>query len=295
MKNEIDLSIIIVSFNTKKIIDNCLNSIFQSLKNSKFTSETIVIDNGSIDGSVDLIKQKYPQVRLNSNKTNLGFGKANNQGTLISKGNYLLFLNSDTVVINCAIDKLYDFTKSNNGKMICGGKLFNLDMSPQPSCGPQYSLINIFIALFLKGDYFGLTRYSPNKITNVDWIMGACMMMSKNLFNTVGGFDEGIFMYMEEIDFEYRARMLKFNIQFFPDAHFIHLGAASGEGRNRAILNVFKGFKYYYKKHFGFWKNILLNLILISKSLISILLFTIIINNSKKKLYLEALKISVSK
>lgn len=293
--NKIDLSIIIISYNTVTLLDKCLNSIYKSLSHTEIEYEIIVVDNGSEDKSCDLIGKKYPDVILVRNKINLGFGKANNQAAEISKGKFLLFLNSDIEVTGNAIYELYKFSVLQSDKTITGGKLFNADGKPQPSCGPQYSLLNIFIALFLKGDYLNLTRYSPDKIRNVDWVMGACMSMNKDFFEKLGGFDSKIFMYMEEIDLEYRAKKMGGEILFYPDARFIHLGAGSSNGRETPILNVFKGLRIFYKKNKPEWQNILLRVILVLKSILAIILFQVLNKKNDRNLYIKALNLAIYK
>ncbi len=288
--NKIDLSIIIVSYNTKVLLKKCLDSIFQSLLSAQFTFEVIVVDNHSTDGSRELLAN-YNKVIVLSNDTNVGFGKANNQGGTLANGKVLLFLNSDIVVVDTAITKLYNFFASLPNLSIVGGKLFNTDNTTQSSCGPAYTLFNIFLALFLKGDYLYLTRYSPNTIKEVDWVMGACLMIAKDKFLQLGGFDEGIFMYMEEIDLQKRAQEIGMKILFYPEAHFIHVGHASSSGRASPILNVFRGFTYFYKKHGNNWQNFILRILLILKSISAILLFSILGKKYDRNIYIEALKV----
>ncbi len=242
------LSIIILSFNTKALLDRCLGSVCASLKNSSIKYEIIVIDNNSTDGSVELIKKKYPQVESVFNKKNIGFGMANNKGVQLAKGEYVLFLNSDCEVLDKGIETLFEYL-SRKPKSFVGGKLFNEDKTPQQSCGPFYSLLIIALMLFLKGDQLHLSRYSPNKERQVDWISGACIMVRKSDFLKVGGFDESIFMYMEEVDLLYRAKNMGFLTWFTPKAQFIHTGAASSENRREPVINIYKGLLYFYKKH----------------------------------------------
>src|SRR5574341_433021 len=155
-----DLSIIIPSYNTKQLLSRCLDSIFQSLKNAHILYEVIVLDNASKDGSVELLNKKYPQVIKLFNKENLGYGKTNNQGTRIAKGEYILLLNSDIQVLDKSVEVLYRFIEK-HPKSFVGGKLFNEDGTPQASCGPMYTLPVVAMMLFGKGDTLGITRYSP--------------------------------------------------------------------------------------------------------------------------------------
>lgn len=267
-KEDPELSIIVISHNTKKITQQCLHSIYKSLTNTQLNYEIIVIDNASTDGSYNMLlkeRKRHHQLKLIRNKTNTGFAKANNQGVKKAKGSYLLFLNSDTIVLNQAITKLLNFFKQREKTIgFVGGKLLNKDLSPQPSAGPFYSLAVVFGALFLKGDYWGLTRYSPRKIKEVDWVSGACIITKKSYFQKVGRFDEDIFMYMDEIDLLYRAKKRGYRVFFYPEAKFIHLGSSSSKGRTFPILQVYKGLIYFYQKHHSslsiFWLKIMLKL-----------------------------------
>lgn len=249
---KIELSIIVISYNTCPITVNCVNSIFNSFKNTK-VFEVIVVDNNSNDKTVDELKKlqhKYPHIKIIENKDNIGFAKANNQALKYAQGEYLLFLNSDTLVLDDALEKMFNFYKDNRKTIgYLGGKLFNKDLTPQPSCGPFYSLPVVFAALFLRGDYWSLTRYSPNKVKEVDWISGACIMTTKNEFNKINGFDENIFMYMDEIDLLYRAKKKGVKVFFYPKSKFIHLGSASSGKRTFPIIQVYSGLIYFYKKH----------------------------------------------
>lgn len=253
---KIDLSIIIVSYNTKDITKQALDSINRSLINSKIKYEIIVVDNDSHDGSKQMLK-KYSKNKLNhtiyiQTNANLGFGKGNNLGVKKSKGKYILLINSDTIVLNRAIEKLFYFYKENEKTVhFLGPKLINKDLTPQPSAAYFFTLPVVFAALFLKGDYWGLTRFSPNKFCQVDWVSGACILTKKSYYNKLGGFDKNIFMYMEEVDLLYRARKLGLKTYFYNKAQIIHLGSASSGGKTFPILQVYKGFIFFYKKHYA--------------------------------------------
>ena len=172
----IDLSIIIISFNTKDLIDRCLSSVLKSLTRASFGYEIIVIDNNSLDGTREMIREKYKQVILVQNSENTGFGKANNQGCSRSKGKYLLFLNSDTEVLDHAVESLYQ--RGTQQDALYGGKLFNIDTSPQSSTGYFYTLPIVVLSLFLKGDQLHLSRFSPTRYRKTDWVSGACLFLS---------------------------------------------------------------------------------------------------------------------
>lgn len=298
--NQFHLSIIIISYNTEKITIDCLKSIIESLKNSSLKYEIVVIDNGSKDNSVLAIKRLESEIKnrnlkitLIKNKKNIGFGAANNQAAKLAKSDYLLFLNSDIIVLNAAIEKLYNFYKQNEKLFnFLGGKLLNKNGTSQPSCGPMYTLPMVFAHLFLRGDYWGLTRSSPNKLKEVDWISGACILTKKNYFEKIGGFDEKIFMYMEEVDLLYRAKKQGFKIFFYPKARFIHLGSQSSAGRTFPILQVYQGLIYFYKKHFSQLSLFILIIMLKLKALLGFLIGKIINNQYLTQTYAKAWQVS---
>jgi len=293
-KGNILLSIIIISYNTKKITEDCLKSIY---KWNTDKAEIIVIDNNSIDGSLEML-YSYKALKKNfiliEEKNNLGFAKANNLAVGKASGQYVLFLNSDIIVLNNAINKLLDFYINNQEKVhFLGGKLLNKDLSSQPSCGPFYSLPVIFGALFLKGDYWGLTRYSPNKLKKVDWVSGACILTKKRYFESINGFDEKIFMYMDEIDLLYRSKKNNYQTYFYPQAEFIHLGSASSKGKTYPILQVYRGFIYFYKKHHNHPFSIFFLMFMLKlKAVISLAIGKLSNSNYLIKTYAEAYRLT---
>lgn len=270
------LSINIVSYNTKDITLQCLRSIEKSIstrwlsKNPGKDIEIVLVDNASTDGSADAIENTKNilsvPVRLFRNTENIGFGKGHNKAAIESAGEYLLLLNTDTILLADALAKFMesflainppesseykDLVKRatvNYRVHFAGPKLLNSDMSPQPSCGPYYSIPVIFGALFLRGDHWGLTRYSPTTSQRVDWVSGACILCKKEHFQEIGGFDEQIFMYMEEIELLYRAKKKGMEVWCLPSAQVAHLGSASSN-KTYPIFQVYRGFLYLYHKH----------------------------------------------
>jgi GT2 family glycosyltransferase len=273
----IDLSIIIVSYNTKKITEDCLESVNRSLEKTKIKYEIVVVDNDSHDNSPQLLEtmsqDNHNNLVYKQTGQNLGFGKGTNLGVKISQGKYILLLNSDTIVLNRSIEKLYNFYVENEKQVhFLGAKLLNRDLTPQPSACRFFTLPVIFATLLLKGDYWGLTRSSPDKFCQVDWISGACIMTTKKHYQRLGGFDKNIFMYMEEVDLLYRARKKGFNTYFYPYSQIIHLGSASSNGKTFPILQVYKGFLFFYKKHYSIFSLLFLHLILKLKATIAYLI-----------------------
>jgi hypothetical protein len=291
----VELSIIIISFNTKEVTKKCLESVWRSLQGSKIRYEIVVVDNNSSDGSPEMLARLSQNKKLNlvfiANKENVGFGRANNQAVKKAYGEHILLLNSDTVVLNRSIEKLYSFYRENQKKVkFVGAKLLNYDLTPQPSAAFFFSLPVVFAALFLKGDYWGLTRFSPDKTKKVDWISGACIMTSKKLYLSLGGFDETIFMYMEEVDLLYRAAKKNWATYIYPKAQIIHLGSSSSNGKTFPILQVFKGFLFFYGKHYSKISLLILKLLLKIKAFTAYFIGLVTQNQYLKKTYGEAYK-----
>lgn len=292
-----ELSIVIVSHNTQRITHQCLESIFNAVhiyKSQDFPKfEIILIDNASTKDDSARYFAKYTKKHKNivfiANATNIGYGPANNQGVTLAQGKYVFLLNSDTIIFKDALHKLFSFYKKNeNTKHFVGPKLLNKDTTSQPSAAPFYSLSVIFGALFLKGDYWGLTRYSPKEVKKVDWVSGAAIMCKKEYFNQVGGFDEAIFMYMEEVDFFYRAKKKGLKTFFYPQSKIIHLGSASSNGQTFPIIQVYRGFLFFYKKHHTVLALFFLRFLLRLKAGLSWFLGLVINNDYLKKTYEEA-------
>lgn len=285
-----DLSIIIPSFNTKHLTGRCLRSIIATLKHSKLAYEIIVIDNASRDGSVEMLNIQFPQVLKILNKENLGYGTANNMGLHIAKGNYALMLNSDIDVLNGSLDRLFAFAAS-HPKSFVGGKLFNEDGSLQPSCGPVFTLWYVFLMLFCQADTLGVTRYSPSRPKWVGWVSGACLLGTKESFYEVGLFDSQIFMYMDEIEFLYRAGKKGYKVFFTPNARFIHTGAASSGNIHSPVANIFRGLMYFYRKHRTPWEVSVVRFMLTAKAKIAILVGTILAKQDLVQIYEESLQL----
>ena len=270
-----DLSIIIPSFNTKHLTQRCLRSIIETLKRAPLTYEIIVIDNASHDGTVEMLNTQFPQVLKILNKENVGYGTANNMGLHMAKGKYALMLNSDIDALNGSLVRLYEFARA-HPKSFVGGKLYNEDGSLQPSCGPMFTLWYVFLMLFCRGDKLSVTRYSPNQAKRVGWVSGACLLGERDAFYDVGLFDQGIFMYMDEIEFLYRAGSKGYKVFFTPQARFIHTGAASSGNKRAPVKNIFRGLIYFYRKHRTPTELSVLKFMLRAKAAISIGIGTIL-------------------
>lgn len=282
-----DLTIVIVNYNSINLLLNCLTSVKKGLHKSDFTFEIIVVDNASTDNSRRILKW-IKQVKTIYNQKNAGFGNACNQGISKAKGKYILLLNPDTQVIDRGIPNLLEYAlKFNQG--FFGGQLLNNDFTIQPSCGLFFSLPVVFIMLFLQGEKLRITKFTPKTSAVVDWVSGACLLGQKEDFLKVGGFDENIFLYTEEVDLLFRAKQMNLICHYYYGARFIHLGAAIS-GKETAIINLFKGLQYFYKKHYSKLEWFILTVLLYIKGTIGIVIGIIGLRPGMKKQYKSALQ-----
>jgi len=225
------LSIIIVNWNNKDILEDCLNSIYHTHNVSKY--EIIVVDNNSEDGSVKLIKNEFPNLVLLENDENLGFTRANNQAIKIAGGNYILLLNNDTVVIkNYFFDRMIEYMKKKLQVGILGCKLLYPDGTLQ-SCGESFpSVWGIFKnqILFAKTwRRFGKNKQGDDHFKEIDFICGACLMTRKEILDQVGLFKEEYYMYGEDVEFCYRVHKAGYDIGVLTNESIIHLHSKSTE------------------------------------------------------------------
>lgn len=282
------LSVIIPSFNQRKLLKACLVSIFKETQ--KISFELMVVDNASNDGTPLEVQKNFPQVLLLQNKSNLGFAKACNQGARAAKGDYLLFLNQDTEIRDRALEKMVNFMEKNQEVDISGCKLLNQDGSLQPSVGFFPRLSKIFFWAFFLDDLPVLNRLIKpyhqeaksfyTKTREVDWVTGAFLLTKKKVFKEIGGFDERFFMYAEEVDFCFRAKKVGFKVFYTPEATIIHKRDQFSEN---AILGEFKGLKIFFKRHKPFWEPPILRVLLKFAAFNRILLFGILKGNAKRK------------
>jgi GT2 family glycosyltransferase len=238
----VQLSIIIVNYNTRILLRACLCSVFRQATKTDF--EVIVVDNASTDGSREMLEQEFPHVTKIYNEKNRGFAAANNQAIKQAKGEYILLLNSDTEVLDGAIQKTVAFMQQCPEASIVGCKLLNADRTLQPSCRSFPSPWNLFTESFflfrvfkhtqLFGQYY-MSHFDHDSIRQVEVVMGAFMLIRRNVFETIGLFDEDYFMYAEETDFCYRARKAGYKTFFFPRVEIIHFGGGSTQDSQKQI------------------------------------------------------------
>lgn len=302
MAQKIDLSIIIPEYNTKNLLNNCLYSIYEQTKNIAF--EVIVVDNASQDNSASMIKTKYPQVKLIANSMNVGFGKANNQALKMSKGKFILFLNSDTVILDKAIEKALAFIDQNKEIDILGCKLIYPNGLIQPSGGffPKlrqvfcwmFSLDNLALVSKIIKPYQQTRTDFYQQLQECDWVTGAFLLLKKKVVDKIGGFDEKFFMYSEEIDFCYRAKKAGFRVWFYPEAKIIHQkGKSSPDGFATAVLGEYQGIQKFYQKYKPGWEQPILKILLKIGAILRIVFFGILKGDTRiKKIYEKAFRLA---
>ena len=252
-----DVSVIIVNYNTKQLLSDCLRSIYEQTKDIDF--EVIVSDNGSSDGSIEMIKADFPQVALIENNANLGFGKANNVAANVAKGKYLFFLNSDTLLLNNAIRAFFDFAETQHNPCILGGWLVDAQKQPMPSYGQFTSFLRQcfgylydYFPMLLKICLFLHPRKSVAVCSNafcVDFVTGADLFMPASVFNAIGGFDEIFFMYHEDDDLCRRSLGQGCKSVLISEPQIVHLEGKSSKNSARKMMIREKSFLYYINKY----------------------------------------------
>jgi len=254
-----DVSVIIVNTNEKAMILNCLRSVHEKTRDLEF--EIFVVDNASTDGSVEAMKEQFPDVHVVENKVNVGFSAACNQPTDLCKGRNILYLNPDTLVLNNALKDMSDFLDHNHKVGSVGCKLLNIDGSLQPSCRNFLTNRNLLLQhilpwrkLFPKlAGKLILEFWSHDQIREVDWIIGACLMVKRHVIDEVGLKDEDFFMFHEETDWCYRSHICGWKTVFLPTSSIIHFGGHTTKaiwGR-KLVLRYYEGKHLFIKKHYG--------------------------------------------
>jgi hypothetical protein len=258
-----DISIIIINTNEKHFLEPLLNSIKENVNSVAY--EVIVVDNNSSDGSPEMIRERCEDVKLVEMDHNGGFSKSNNRGARIAQGKYLVILNPDTIVCKNALESMFEFLERENSVAVVGCKLLNPDGSLQRSCGifPNLKtefyfrtfLNRIFPKSKLVGSYL-LGSWDYSSTAEVDWVTGACLMIRKDLFDQLGGFDERLYMYYEDVDLCYRVRELGWKIYFIPNSFIYHyLGGSWKKNRAIPIFNGCRSSLYFFRKHRRPWQT----------------------------------------
>ncbi len=266
----LDLSIVIVNWNTRDLLDACLTSVCDYL--IPLCGETIVVDNGSSDGSADMVAQQFPGVHLIVNATNKGFATANNQGLELARGRYILLLNSDTLVQPDALERMVRYIGAHPSVGALGPRLLNADRSLQSSARNFPRLLNDSLGFLevrrwplvgrLAEHYDRATALywdDHRQTREVDWLMGACLLLRREALEQVGLLDEGYFFFAEEADLCYRLRRSGWSIVFFADADIVHLGGQSSAQvpARRLVWHYTSALRFYCLHRSGLQQSVL--------------------------------------
>ena len=300
----LDLSIIIVSWNAKSYLLQCIESL--ASETSSHNMEIIVVDNASTDGSPEAVQKKYPYIKLIQNKTNSGFAKANNIGIRQSEGRYVCLVNSDVKVLNGCIDYLCDYMDNHPSIGILGPKIINPDMTLQHSCRKFPTLWNNFCSAT------GLTKILPKsrifcgeemqfslseKAHKVDALSGCFLMVRRKAIDEVGLFDELFFIYSEDIDWCKRFWNAGWEVVYLPYAKAIHYGGGSSSNAPvRFAIEKEQAVFQYWSKHHGWPSSFFLSFIFLLHHSLRIIggIFLYLIRPSKRAKILPALTRNVA-
>ncbi len=262
-----DVSVIVISFNTRDLLRDCLKSVYQELQG--ISNEVFVVDNVSHDGSADMVQHAFPSVRLIRSTVNLGFGAGNNKAFELSSGRYIVLLNSDAFLRPNSLHLAITHMDAEQNIGLGGARLIGEDNSWQPSARIFPSPLNDFLSLsglaakYPKSSFFGRqdnTWTDPNQQSDTDWVPGAFSIIRRSALEEVGCFDERFFLYYEEVDLCRRMKKAGYLVRYWPDVVVVHLGGASSKTvRNLAMsksgaqleLWRMRSAFLYYRKHHG--------------------------------------------
>lgn len=269
-----DISIIIVNWNTRDLLQNCLESIYKTI--SDISYEIIVVDNASHDGSVTMVQERFPLVKVIQNDINRGFGAANNQAMRIMKGRYALLLNSDTILKENAVKALFAFMETHPDAAMACGQLLNVDGSKQHSIANFPNLLtlitNIPVLEYLFPKQYPSKRYHYEKPIEVDSGLGACLLVRKRAIEEVGLFDERYFFFFEETDWAYQMKTAGWQVFHVPTAYIYHLQGQSIGNDVRSRIEFYRSRYQFFRKWKSFPYYILVRIVIIIRLFINWLL-----------------------
>jgi GT2 family glycosyltransferase len=245
-----DISIIIVNWNTKDLLRKCIESVYKTIHDVCY--EVIVVDNASLDGSVSMLQKAYPQVIIIQNEENRGFGAANNQAIQIMNGKYALLLNSDTVLTENAIKELFVFLETHSEAAMVCGQLLNADGSKQNSIASLPTLLTLMTNMpmleYLFPKRYPSKRYHYGEPVEIDSGIGACLMVRKKAIDEVGMFDECYFFFFEETDWARQMKQAGWKVFHVPTANIYHLQGQSIGKNIRSRIEFYRSRYQYFRK-----------------------------------------------
>jgi GT2 family glycosyltransferase len=257
-----DLSIVIVNWNVKDLLHNCLQSLLDACQVSpNLTTEIIVVDSASVDGSPQMVRGEFPQVRLIASDKNLGYAGGNNTGAAAARGRYIFLLNPDTVVQSNTLTQMVNYMDTHPEVGALGPQLLWPDGTVQSSRRRFPTLGSLFWESTLLGQWFPQNRHArryhvadhpSGQIQKVDWVVGAAILLRRETWRQVGPIEEDFFMYFEETDWCHRAVEAGWETHYLPDARIIHYEGKSSEQVVAARTLRFQRSKLRYtRKYFG--------------------------------------------
>lgn len=235
-----DVSIIIVAWNVRELLYNCIKSVYEQTEGISF--EIIYVDNASEDGSFEMVRKEFPEARIIQNEVNEGFIKANNQAIEIAEGRYVLLLNSDTIVLGNAVAKTVAVADQHKDAAVVGCKVLNSDKSLQRACFMYPSILNMFLSatylykIFPRSRFFGrerMTWWDFNDVREVETVCGCYSLVRKEAIDEVGVMDPTYFVYGDDPDWCYRFKKYGWRIMFTPGAEIVHLGGQTTKQMSR--------------------------------------------------------------
>jgi len=290
------LSIITVSYNTKKFTLQTIASVLAEIKNSnrlRNNTEIIIVDNNSEDDTLQSIKAEFSHssyIKILKNTENVGFALANNQGIENASGQYILLLNSDTIVQIGALEKLVTAFEQREHLGVVATTLVNPDGSLQRQGGNFPTLVSLTTHMLFLDDIPVIGKLLPStqhtgkthrEITQVDWVGGTAMMVRREVFSEVGGLDKNIFMYGEDMEFCMRAKDHHWEVAIDPEAKITHFGSASSSSAN-AVVGELNAYLYIWSKHKPFWQMPIVRSILKTGAVLRIVTFGFIFRQKEK-------------
>ena len=256
------LSIVIVSWNTRKLLAACLRSVLGEMHRCPMVgdvanAEVIVIDNASTDGTADMLRQHFPQVKLIANAHNPGFASANNQGLRDCVGQQVLLLNPDTELLPGTLETLFEFLQTHPEAGMVAPRILNPDRTLQESAYPLPTLSREVWRMFHLDKLrpmgiYSMRLWDTDQPREVESALGACLLVRRAVLLQIGLLDEDYFVYSEEIDWCHRARLADWQIWWVPQAAIIHHGGQStGQVKTEMFLQLYRGKVIYFRKHHG--------------------------------------------
>ena len=300
-----DLTIVIVSFNTKQYTRQCIQSLLDHTSGLKY--EIIVVDNASTDGSVIELRKlaKKKIINLLVNNKNLGFAHGNNQGMRLAKGKFILFLNSDTLVGPKVLNEIFVWMLKHKRVGIVSCQLLNSDGTVQGTGGYFPTLMRVLTWMTIQDLPFVDRLIKPfhpmkskalfkgtsffNKRRELDWLTGAFLFVRREVLDSGVVWDEDYFMYGEDVDFCYQAKAANWKVVYVSDWSITHFGGTSST-REFSTINEFKGIKRFFRKHYPGWQYFPMRMILKFGILLRMLVFGIIEGKESARIYEKAFR-----